>query len=282
MYIRTCTDDLITCLHEVVYPTELNRIRRPRRLRMLSDEELTPVKVAPSQPQRSRAIIVESSEGESEEEASSPRPSSLDATSGCSSISSSARLKLKQFAFRSPSSASHCKSSNGSFKNRGEIDDCVLYSREGTVKAPIRKHSCRAAPIVIEDSDSDDSNSLASDYQGDQDEVVNLCGSSAVGAESKADAELTHSSVDSLSAKEVEVVAVEEEGEEEEEEEEEECFSPAQRKAILEFLQECSLEEACCVPGLSSTKAKLLLTHQTFVDWDHLVLASLSCMPLHC
>ena len=77
---------------------------------------------------------------------------------------------------------------------------------------------------------------------------------------------------------EVEEVVVEkeevEEEVEEEEEEEEENYTPSQRRAILEFLNSCSLEEVRSVPRCPKAKAKLLLSHRHFQDWDSLVMES--------
>lgn len=50
-----------------------------------------------------------------------------------------------------------------------------------------------------------------------------------------------------------------------------EGYSYRQRKAILEFLNKSTLEEICIMPSCSATKAKLLVKHQPYDNWDVLV-----------
>ena len=48
-------------------------------------------------------------------------------------------------------------------------------------------------------------------------------------------------------------------------------YSDGQKVAILEFLNESSLEQLCDVPGCSLTKAKLLNNLRPFQSWDQMV-----------
>ena len=53
--------------------------------------------------------------------------------------------------------------------------------------------------------------------------------------------------------------------------ESEDDYSDEQKKAILDFVNNCSQEELCAVPGCSVTKAKLLIEQVPVARWDDLV-----------
>ena len=61
-------------------------------------------------------------------------------------------------------------------------------------------------------------------------------------------------------------------------EEEEDNFSELQKTAILSLLEGISTEEAQAVPGLSESRAALLLARRPFQSWYHLVSERQGCM----
>ena len=58
-------------------------------------------------------------------------------------------------------------------------------------------------------------------------------------------------------------------------------YSYKQRKAILEFLDQSTLEEMCNMPNCSITKAKLLEKHRPFASWDALVSEMVMFLCVH-
>ena len=63
----------------------------------------------------------------------------------------------------------------------------------------------------------------------------------------------------------------EDEEDEEEEEEEEEGYTSRKQNAVLDFINTCTEEEACSLPGNSLKKANLLLSLRPFKNWKDLV-----------
>ena len=58
-----------------------------------------------------------------------------------------------------------------------------------------------------------------------------------------------------------------------------EGYSDKQKRSILEFLNSCTEEEACDMPGCSVTKARRIVSLQPFDCWEELVHRNSNCRP---
>ncbi|XP_064405406.1 SWI/SNF-related matrix-associated actin-dependent regulator of chromatin subfamily A containing DEAD/H box 1-like isoform X3 [Halichondria panicea] len=201
---------------------------------VMSDSDSSPdlIRNRKQVPRPKRSVYIQS-DSDSDVPSSNDRPRAMELKESSEWLSSS-RRKLQKFAFQKS-------------KITNDSEEIKTHSEAARNCKKVKKR------ILIESSDSDDDRSSSRTV----DKLSSMETKQSVqSCETTADVvELTDSYRDEYSGSESE----------------EDGYSVKQKKSILKFMNDSSLDELCDIPRCSVTKAKLIDKHRPFETWKHLV-----------
>ena len=229
---------------------------------------------------RPTTIIIDSSDGEEQITAddkltSSSRKLSAMTSSHNGIIAESTKSKLQRFAFqpckrRDNQETRPCATSKEADK-RTKSGECL----EAATQSELEEQS---VSIVLSGS----STASGTSFSSNGDEGLRISGVHPGNSDANVRDLNSHESTPSVE----EAVEAADLEELERNFEEEDCsgldsdegYSDKQKQSILEFLNNCTEEEACDMPGCSATKARRIVSLQPFDCWEDLVHTN-NCRP---
>lgn len=230
--------------------------------------------------------IIDSSDGEGQITAddkltsSSQKLSSM--TSSCNGIlAESTKYKLQQFAFqpckrKTDQARRTCATSKVADHDKGvKSGECLEAATQSELEE-------RSMPIVLSGSSTESGTCFSSN--GDEGSHSCCISGTTLPGDSDANMRDLNSHESTPSVEEVVETADMEELERNFEEEDgsglesDEGYSDKQKRSILEFLNSCTEEEACDMPGCSATKASRIVSLQPFECWEDLVHRNNCCL----